>query len=589
MKKLLRSTSFLLFCFIAIKSESQISPIWSKDINSLPDSAAVIPVRTANDANSNVYVLCTYMKGAGPQTKFKIYLSRHDSLGTPYYNLKYDNGGVGSPRGFDMAVDAAGNCYIAGGWMTTPSFKPLLMKISPAGNVIWQRDSTASFNTGNYSRMVLRNDKIFLLGTSGLAQFDTSGIELWSNDSIATTMVVDHQGQVVYSTSGSPDNIFRCDSNGVNNFSDSSIYAQRLAVDNNNNFFLLTYSPAYSLVKYDNAGNFMWRHDSFPAPPPFMDMGMEVVCNSVNDVMAVGLNDTIYKFDPAGNVIWIKPMSGLDSYMITAQITFNDQLAVAGTIAGANGNDMYIFWFDLNGNPNWGGSYDGNTNLTEYSQDMSIDNSGIYAIENNDDNTSVVRFANPLTTTVADYSKICIDSIWYDNGNHNFYNLRVYNGNVADLINPSIQMVSIFGDTSGNPANNVSVPVHSGNSWQIYHDAIVDPFIVSFLNYTFLFYEHNGDTMQIITWCSATGVNEMDKNNFVLFPNPANDVLYLKNLATPVDCQMEIYSELGIRVLSRKLQASETNTVDVSSLSKGIYYLRLIEGRTARNARFVKQ
>lgn len=110
---------FFLFITVFVFSLTavfpQASPVWYKDINALPDSSDVYPVRTLTDANNNIYALTTYSKNATPTVKNKVYLKKYNPAGGTLWTLVYDNNGIGQPRGFDMALDLAGNCYIAGG------------------------------------------------------------------------------------------------------------------------------------------------------------------------------------------------------------------------------------------------------------------------------------------------------------------------------------------------------------------------------------------------------------------------------------------------------------------------------------------
>ena len=590
MKVLLQLTTCFICFLFAEKSSSQNAPVWVKDINAYPDSSDVFPVSLRNDAGNHYYVLSTYSKGTGPQTKNKIYLRKHDAAGIPAWTLIFDNGGIGQPRGFDMATDTAGNCYIAGGFMGTASFKPLLIKVNPAGSVVWQRDSTTAFNTGNYSKIVMSHNKLYLLGTAGLAQFDFNGNEMWSNALSAAAMAVDHAGQVIFSAYvANPNTIFRCDSNGVMNFSAASILARRIAIDADNSFYLLAHTPAYGLAKFDSSGTFLWSDSLFPAAPPFGDIGMEVLCDDNKDVILVGLSDTMYKYSPNGTRLWTRAMYGLDSYQLTAAITSNNLLAVGGTVPGGNGYDMYISWFDLNGIQNWAGLFSSNDSLTEFTQDMVIDNSGVYVVENNDNKTSFVKFQTPFASTVVDFSKVCIDSVWYDAGNHNYYNVRAFNGNVKSIDYPTIRMVSVFSDTTGNPFDQVSVLSHPGNAFQVYHDTITDPFITNFYPYTFFMEDNSGSSLNQVGWCITLGINETVDHMLNIYPNPVVDMLFIKNTTAVQELTATIYSSLGTCVYNVRLAPDPLTQVDVSGLTPGLYFIRVQQGNYLKWNRFVKK
>lgn len=130
MKNILHLQLLVLCILSSLKSHAQSSPVWTHNINALPDPAYVFPVRTLNDAANNVFVLSTYYKTIGTVTTNKIYLRKYDDSGGLAWGLVYDNNGSGEPRGFDMAIDNGGNCYVAGGLMATPNFQPILLKVS---------------------------------------------------------------------------------------------------------------------------------------------------------------------------------------------------------------------------------------------------------------------------------------------------------------------------------------------------------------------------------------------------------------------------------------------------------------------------
>jgi hypothetical protein len=581
----------LLF-FVSANAHAQNLPVWTRSVSSLTDSALVFPVKTISDGNNHIYVLSTYYKtfGAGNFTN-KLYLNKYDHTGGLLWSLIYDNGGSGKPRGFDMALDISGNCYIAGGFMESLNFQPLLMKVSAGGSVMWMRDSTISFNEGRYDQVILKNNFLYLSSTNGVAVFDLNGNEQWSHSVFVQRIAVDTKGQLIaaVSTSGNI-NILRYDSLGTVNFSDSTIYTKRIATDSYDSFYLLTeYGPSgYELVKYDSAGIFQWSVDSFPVPPPsFGDIGLELMVDYYNDVIVIGVNDTLVKLSPSGNVIWTRPMNGLDSYLLSAEITDFNFIAVAGIVPDTAGYNMRAVFFDLNGNLSWQGDFNGNVSGQEYTVDMTIDYTGVYVLENNADSTVLAKFASPFASGI-DYSLVCVDSVWYDPLDPQFINVQVFNGSAGQLNYPSVQIVSSPGDTIGNPSNYVQLFAQIGNTYSIYHDTITTAGITDFSNFTFLISEGFGDTTVVIHWCDALAVQDPVEPVLKVYPNPVLDWLYIA--ATPdKKFSAEIYNVLGKKVFERKLPDKPIRAIDVSSFANGIYFIRLNDGKNMRAAKFVKQ
>lgn len=77
-----------------------------------------------------------------------------------------------------------------------------------------------------------------------------------------------------------------------------------------------------------------------------------------------------------------------------------------------------------------------------------------------------------------------------------------------------------------------------------------------------------------------TSIEEKQKASLELYPNPASSTITLRGVESGTT--FEIYSITGMRALHGSYQ---TNSIDVSSLSQGVYYLK-----TANNvARFIKE
>jgi hypothetical protein len=382
---------------------------------------------------------------------------------------------------------------------------------------------------------------------------------------------------------------FRFDSTGVLNFSDNTIDARRLISDYVNSMYLLSDYGAfnYELVKYDSAGIFQWSTNALPVAPGFGDIGFEMLIDYNNDLVLVGLSDTMLKFSSAGSLIWRKPMDRLDGYRISAEITGNNYIAVAGSRDSLSGYDMVVRFYNINGNPTWEGYYNGNVSGQEYTVDMAADNLGVYVVENNADTTVLAKFSSPFSSVI-DFSMVCVDSVWYDPLDSTFINVRIFNGNSGLINYPSVQIVSPTGDTIGNPSNQVTFFGQGGNSYQVYHDTITVAGITDFSNYTFLMSEGFGDTTVVITWCNPLSVYELEEGEMSIFPNPSHDILYIQNRHGK-SLHREIYNAIGKKVLEGKPSAEGLQAIDVSLLTEGIYFIRVQNEMKTSVIKFVKQ
>ncbi len=322
MKKLSCFIILTLATILNSSSTAQQSPVWIQNFNTLPDSAYLFPVKTMTDLNNNVITLSTYYKLIPPSAyNYKVVLNKFDPSGNLLWSLDFDNGGIGNPRGFDMVIDYSGNSYVAGGFTDSQYLKPMLLKVSDTGSVMWMRDSTNTFNTSEYEQIIIKNDFLYLRCISGVAVFDDNGNEQWSEARSSVSMAVDNSNRMLVSTFPNPtETLIRYNTNGTVDFSDSSIVADRITVDYNNNIYLLAQWSNYNLAKHDSNGVFQWWTDAFPQNLSFGDPGFKMLVDYDNNILLVGLADTMYKYQPDGSRIWMKPMDGLDNYIIDAQI-----------------------------------------------------------------------------------------------------------------------------------------------------------------------------------------------------------------------------------------------------------------------------
>jgi len=75
---------------------------------------------------------------------------------------------------------------------------------------------------------------------------------------------------------------------------------------------------------------------------------------------------------------------------------------------------------------------------------------------------------------------------------------------------------------------------------------------------------------------SPLPVAEIAGEEWVVFPNPANDLLQIRPLVNHDDCLVVLYDLTGRVVTSMKMIAGENNLViDVTALPSGVYALQV--------------
>jgi hypothetical protein len=568
---------------------AQHSPQWTQTINALPDSGDIHPVKVIDDEANNIYVLSFYYKYLSTGIQNKIYLNKYNPDGVQLWSYVFDNSGAGEPRGFDLVTGPAGECYIAGGFMDSSFNKPILMKIDSSGNFLWLRDSATAFNTRYLNKIFLVNSKLYCQGPAGIVKFDMNGIEEWSVAADAGAFAVDPSGQSVVSTNGlNGITVSRYDSTGVLNFSDTLIYfASRIAIDTDKSFYFLTDYPQYELLKYDSNGVFQWKKDSFPPPPPFGDIGYDVITDHNNDITLIGLNDTMYKFSSHGNLKWIKPMNGLDSYLISAKMIFNNFILVAGAIPDSVSYNTAVNIYNANGNVSWSGIYNSN-NVQEFPVSVFANSAGIYALEDSISNTTLMSFETPLFSGNIDFNLVCVDSVWYEPTDSSFINIRIFNGNFDHMNYPTVQIISPNGDTISNRNNMFSFFAHLGNHTLIYTDSITVPGITDFSSYTFLMNDGLITTSGVIDFCLLNNISNNIKDPVMVYPNPFHEVLTIDRLDMNKNYSIMLFGIDGKIVFHETVSGKNIYNVRLDDMSKGIYILKLTDEINSSVYRLIK-
>jgi hypothetical protein len=87
---------------------------------------------------------------------------------------------------------------------------------------------------------------------------------------------------------------------------------------------------------------------------------------------------------------------------------------------------------------------------------------------------------------------------------------------------------------------------------------------------------------------SALGINTQSDNFISLFPNPVFDHLTLIINENITDAQIKIYNLLGETEFS-SVTSNQKTDIDISSLSRGVYFVEVISGDNVGRKKFVKQ
>ncbi|MDB4108090.1 T9SS type A sorting domain-containing protein [Flavobacteriaceae bacterium] len=139
-------------------------------------------------------------------------------------------------------------------------------------------------------------------------------------------------------------------------------------------------------------------------------------------------------------------------------------------------------------------------------------------------------------------------------------------------------------------SNKLSVMTYNGTTWEYVGERGVSPASASYCSIEldsdgeiFVAFKDGSvsNKASVLRFGAALSIDDNDLNNYVLSPNPANDKLTIDGVS---DYDAKIYNNLGQFVM----ETTNTNTIDVSTLSKGIYFIKVSDGINSSTKKFIK-
>jgi len=506
-----------------------------------------------------------------------------------------------SDAGMAIVTDSYGNSYITGFFNNVATFGNYTLisngandifvaKYDKNGNCIWVRKagSNNSINcttddkgtgigidkngnvyiTGTFSGTALFGSLILVSGqkTSFIAKYDNNGNEIWA---IKPTGI---------------------------------LYSEDIAVDSYGNSYLTGYSIA---AKYNSAGNLIYK-THLGSGADLYDVAVDKFGNAyvtgflqdstsigTQKYISIGKRDALLiKIDSLGNLIWLKnygtPGSGWNTPMAKGEgisvddignIYFTGSFGVSGMgVSAINfgtitlitptsnlGNDgVFIVKSDTNGNVLWAKqNLSGNAALTSIINDKF---SNVYIAGGA---YGILSFHNSQNYNCS----TCAFIVKYDSlGNYIFCNVSgKYAGTAVDISVDSlcgIYVVGTFLATSGGSFGNY-IPTPYGGS---------DIYIA----------KSNGG--------NGNGCNSPDgifnfaenKSGFIIYPNPANNAIFLNFTSKIENANLIIYNLLG-ELQTSKTVNSENSNIDISSLASGVYVVEIKSENKISRQKFIKE
>lgn len=603
---------------------------WAKHAGSATD---VYSTGVCTDARGNTYISGT-ISGATTFGSYVLnttngsdaFLVKYDSAGTVQWAKKSNSGTCNVNSCNSMAIDPAGNIYIAGyfacnigfgSYTLTPGpgsgYSTFVVKYDPSGNVVWAR-RVVSTVYGNVEPGSITTDaagNVYLVGTTESIQDIDLGTDTIHGTGYNNVYMVkyDANGNVLWGqcpplTGWANSSSIRADRfNGLyyaGSYKGTITFGSHtLAPDTVDRIFL---------AKYDTAGNVLWSKDfgsdtASAASCLSIDMNSNVYLAGEfwSDTLVIGgaslVNDStghtadvfLAKFDSSGNALWATRAGGsFDDYApaVSADAYGNVYLA------GAQRVDLYDWtllftYYDTNGNITWSDNAGGGYYNEIMASFVDANGNGYFTGYVG----SSVTFGSTTVTNTTGGVDVFLAKLRNKMGNSNCSALfNLYPDAVPhtyDIVNLS-QGASTYswdwGD--GTPQDTGAYPSHTYANAGFYTIclSITGPMACSdSYCYPFQLQKSANSMVQVNVISTANAINEIDlRSGFFIFPNPAQDVLSVSWAKEPG--LVEVFNAVGKLVYKTSCRDQHLS-INIQDLAPGMYLIKA-GGKTAR---FVKE
>ena len=510
--------------------------------------------------------------------------------------------GKGQQEGWDVAVDKAKNVYVIG---TSDTFQvtfgniPIhftgnatinggimsyIVKYSPTGDLIWVKSKMNVTMTGI---AIDKNDNIFIDGIIDsaqseniyLAKFDTSGNEIWQNNSICTnnntnTVATDNEGNIYVG------GCFFTDSMTIGSFTLVNPYYAN--------------APSYVssfLAKYDPSGNPIWVKPISASSLGLVQENALAIDNNNNiyvggylsgDSISVGgillsaptaTSGSFFlaRYDTSGNVIWANASNG-DSYDVIVDITTDGMGNIY--VTGSFSSDSLSF-----------GSY---TLYNPVPQGFGSPFNNFFAAKYRPNGEALWAKGaiSPATTGGG-----CITSDYYGDvyitGGYN-YSIQFDSIFISDTLSPEPMFIVSY-DSSGNIICAGGLPGGGDDQCGICADPYgnvylagdyeEDTFAVG-TDTLFLTGTENVFSAKFNCGITLTSINTLNPTPpITVYPNPSGGVFYFSGVES--GSTIEVYDLLGQEITSpnpfQRRGLDSQYIVDLSGKPVGVYFYRVTD------------
>jgi uncharacterized delta-60 repeat protein len=336
-------TTIATYDFVTIKYDSSLNENWVR-YYSVSGTSRDEAMGIAVDASGGVYVTGTTLDGGGAGDIVTI---KYDASGTFQWADIFNGSGNANDRPVGIAVNSAGDLYLAGAAYSTGTNNDyLIRKYKVDGTILWTTVHNYGGTSNEYASAMAvdSTDNIYVTGygsggppgkRSETIKVNPSGSVLWSSwqdfPTYPSSITVDSSSNVYLGGDGivPPGNydgfvVVKLNSSGAlvwTGYEDPGskggyLQTVQVGVDGSGNAFLSGTAAAsgtgndYYTVMFDSSGATAWsqRYDGPPNNPVFIAMAMDPLGN----VVTLGASDdattfsdfVTTKYSDAGSVLW---------------------------------------------------------------------------------------------------------------------------------------------------------------------------------------------------------------------------------------------------------------------------------------------
>lgn len=417
----------LAWVLISTFSQAQVTVDWFN----YPGGVSI-----ATDANNNVYTANWDYNPAGDIT-----LTKRDATGNILWNASYNNtDNTRHEVATWVETDNAGNILVSGtirsGYSSPVNAASLLMKFSPAGNLLWRVVYESSFDGSSTNKCLIdagNNIYVLGLGTGPVGQvtkvkkFNSSGVSVWNyfdtgggapitikftpdnnmllvkrgiTSSINTYSKIDLNGNLIWNTSG------------INSLSVGDAAGDAFG----NTFIINGASTGSVLKKLSPAGAAIWSQSN-----TINGNKVEVGTDNkpvVGGYPAAGYGVVVMKYDTAGNLLWQNLDADGPGLSLLALAPMKLDAANNAYVAGSTMSLMGLCKVNSNGTSAWAATTSsGYPVFFDFGTDNSVYVTGGTTAKFNQSGGSTIPAApTNLAATAAGTSTINVS--WTDNSNN---------------------------------------------------------------------------------------------------------------------------------------------------------------------------